>query len=340
MKRRLSLVELRSVAVTACAFLLCAAGQVKAQTGTLGEGGAGANFIRAIGARSLGIGQATVSVPVGTEAVWTNPALIMLSPREASLDFRTKAIVAEPEADVAAAVIIPVQYIGALELFARYMDYGAEEATIGDDVGSTVGVFRNTNLIFGASAATTFFGRLSIGFTAKELQVRFPCTGDCSKVPSDKLASATSNAIDLGAHYYVFRDSSLAIGASAMNFGPRLQFIDREQADSLPSRLTAGISYVRSIQNVPGLRVRVAADVVSRITGGGKGQRYGGELSYLNTVYLRAGYLVKGPGEIDSPTIGFGLARGRVHFDFAQIMAGAVESQTAKPTFFALRYTF
>jgi hypothetical protein len=321
-----------------CALLLGAAGRTNAQTGTEGEGAK--DLIRAIGARSLGIGQATVSVPVGTEAVWTNPALIMLSHRSGSLDFRTKAVVAEPESDIAGAVIIPVQYIGALAFFARYMDYGPQEATIGTDVGSTVAAFRNTSLIFGASAATTFFDRLSVGFSAKELQVRFPCTGDCSQVPSEKLASATSNAIDLGVHYYLLRDSSLAIGASALNFGPRLQLIDREQADSLPSRLAVGVSYVRDIPSAPGLRMRVAADVVSRVTSGGKGQRYGAELSYLNTVYLRAGYLVKGPGEIDSPTIGFGLSRGRVHFDFAQIMAGAVESQTAKPTFFALRYTF
>ena len=286
----------------------------------------------------MGIGQATVAVPMGSESVWSNPALIALSPRELSLDFKTKAIATEPESDLAAAFVFPVRYVGALAVFARYMDYGSQPAT--DTLGNTTGSFNITDLVFGASAATTFFDRLSVGFTAKALQTRFPCTGDCSQVPSDQLASAIVSALDLGVQYFVLRDSSLSIGGAATTFGPRFQQIDREQADSLPSRFTVGASYARAISSVPGLRLRVSADLVSRVAGGGiPGERFGAELTYLNRLYMRGGYIAKGPGEINTPTIGFGVSSGRMHIDFAQMMA-ALGTQNARPTFFALRYTF
>jgi hypothetical protein len=336
MKRRPS--RLRGVVITAGALFLCAAAAGNAQTGTEFE--SGKEFVRAIGARSLGIGLATVAVPMGSESVWSNPALIAFSRREVSLDLHTKALATDPEADIAATVVIPIQYVGSLAFFARYVDNGVQDVSASSP--NPLGSFSNTVLIVGATAATTFFDRLSIGFSAKQLQLRFPCTGDCSQLSSIELAPANTNALDVGAHYLVLcrPTSSLAVGLAATTFGPRFQQIDREQADSLPSRISGGIAYTQIIPNVPDTRLLVSAQVVSRATGGGKpGGRVGAELSYREHVYLRGGYIATGPGEISSPTAGIGLAQGKWHVDLAQLLARTA-TQTAPSTFFALRYVF
>ena len=326
---------MRRLLVASCLALL-GARPASAQTGTIPEGAL--DFIRSIGARSVGMGQAVVAGAEGTEAVWANPALVARSPREGSLDFRNKASAAEAEADVSATLVWPVLPVGSVAAFVRYLNYGAQDVQTGPT--TAVGSFTNTSLIIGASFATTFFDRLAVGVTAKQLRIQFSCTGECSQLGSGSASQPTVSALDFGAQYFVFRDSSLSVGASVVNLGPRLQIVDSPQADPLPARGSVGVVYAPALPSVPDVTLRFAADVVTRISGGDSpGFRIGGEATYLKRFSLRAGYIRKGPGEIDTPTIGFGLTSGRLHVDIAQMMTN-FGAESGRPTFLGLHLDF
>jgi hypothetical protein len=314
--------------------LLTSAGTASlAQTGTRQEGAP--ELVLQIGARTMAMGQAAVAASEGTEGVWANPALIARARREVSFDVRNQANPAEPNSNVALVGVIPGPPVGSMAVFLRYINNGAQPGTTGPD--NTTSEFTPLSYVIGASFATTF-NRFALGFTAKELLIRFSCTGDCSQ--SDPGGRPSVTALDFGAQYFVFGDSSLSLGASVLNLGPKLQIIDAPQADPLPSRGLLGFVYAPVITSVPDVRVRLGGDVVTRLLGGESvGLRFGGEVSYLDRYQLRAGYMTNPAEGTDSPTIGFGLTSGRVHIDLAQIMTNRGALGT-KPTFLTLHFRF
>lgn len=320
-----------------CFALLIGARRAAAQTGETNEGAL--ELIRAIGARSLGMGLAGTAGAFNSEAVWVNPALVARAPREASFDFRNKANAVEPDADVAGVVVVPFQPVGSAALFARYLNNGTQE--VSNVQGVVTGRFTTTTLIVGASMATTFFERFAIGFTAKQFRANFSCTGDCSQLGQQPSTKPSVNALDLGTQIFVRKDSSISIGASAVNLGPKFQYIDSPQADPIPARLNVGLQYSPKFPTVPELEAHFAADVVSRVSNGSSlGFRVGGEVSYLKRYQLRAGYIKSGPGDVDTPTIGFGVTSGKVHIDISQMMTTVGSLGGSHPTFLGLHVGF
>jgi hypothetical protein len=135
-------------------------------------------------------------------------------------------------------------------------------------------------------------------------------------------------------------DSTFSIGLVVRNLGPKLQIRDSPQADPLPARMDAGVLYAPRLPQWPDVRVRVAADVVTRVSGGtAAGFRVGGEASYQERYHVRAGYIKYDNSELSSPTLGFGVSAGKLNVDLAQMMT-ALGAQGARPTFLSLRYTF
>jgi hypothetical protein len=327
----------RSRLVAVLGALALTATSARAQTGDIPEGAP--ELIRATGARTLGMGLAGVSAASGAEAVWWNPALVARSGREARLDVRSKASAGEPESDAAGIVIIPIQRVGVVGLTLRYINNGTFEVT-NPGSGDPVGSFVTTNTIIAATFATTFSDRVAAGVTAKQLRVRLSCTGDCTQVGDDNSNEPTVSALDFGTHVFVRRDSTLSIGVAVRNLGPRFQIRDSPQADPLPERGELGIQYAPKTPRWPGVRVRAAGDVVTRLVGGtGLGYRFGGEATYLDRYAVRAGYMVYGPGEISSPTLGLGLSTTKLSIDISQMMTD-LGSQGSRPTFLSLRYRF
>ena len=80
------------------------------------------------------------------------------------------------------------------------------------------------------------------------------------------------------------------------------------------------------------------ADLVKRLSGGNPGYRLGGEISWQHQYIGRAGYEVNGATG-SGPTVGLGLATGRLRIDFAQFLTDA-GTGSEKPTFLSLRYVF
>lgn len=275
----------------------------------------------------------------GVEALWGNPALAAHSPREASLMMRSSNGPADAQSDLTAGVVVPFKPIAAsIGVFVRYLNFGTFDAT--NSEGVTTGSFTSTNLVIGATFATTFANRLAAGVTLKQLRLGFACTGDCTQATTPGSTQPTATALDFGAQFFATGDSTVSVGAMMRNVGPRLQVIDAEQADPLPSRASVGVLYAPKIESWKDVRVRFTGDVVSRVSGGTSlGFRVGGEVSYAERLHARAGYVEKGPGEISTPTLGFGLTTGKIRVDVAQLMSDPGGTGN-RATFLSLRYDF
>lgn len=82
----------------------------------------------------------------------------------------------------------------------------------------------------------------------------------------------------------------LSIGASLVNVGPKISFINPGQSDQPPSTLLIGAIYYPIQTPLAGLMIGVDAE--KRLYDGGTLSylHYGSELTFLNLIALRAGY--------------------------------------------------
>ena len=285
------------------------------------------------GARSSGMGLAAAASATGSEALWSNPALIARGPREVALH-ATKFLTIDT--DASGAMLIPVQRVGTFGLGVRYLNEGVQPST--DSTGQTTGTFTTTVTVVGATFASPITSRLALGLTYKLLRYAFNCTGTClqtGNVPQ-------TIALDLGAQYLVAKDSSLALGFAFTNAGPKLQVHDASQADALPVRADFGVSVAPRLDQLPKeARVRAAADLVTRVAGGhAPGFRVGVELAWLERYQVRGGYVVNGPiGSGSGPTFGLGFSTGKLQIDLARALSNNL-SASDSPTYLSLRYLF
>jgi hypothetical protein len=311
------------------AIALLSAARLGAQTGLVPEA---LPFLLPIGARSIGAGQAVVGGGSGAEALFWNPALISRGPREFAFNLSEQANdIIGTDADIA--LVWPVPRVGAFAVTLRY--FAEKDQPTTNRSGEVTGTLVPSGVIAAASFAAPFGNRLAAGITLKFLQLGAHCTGSCDLPPFPP----RTGAIDLGVQYYLTRDSSLIVGASAISVGLPLQVNDSPQADPLPTRANAGLSFAPTFPNVPkDLRTRVEADVIKRVSGGGPGYRFGGELSWQNQYVARAGYQLYAPTG-SGPTVGVGLATEKLRIDFAQLLTD-IGVGLGKPTFLSLRYVF
>ena len=332
MRRRLSSVR---VALSLTLLLACGVpvSVVVAQTGAVVEGAP--DLLLPTGARALGMGLAVAAAATGPDALWWNPALVARASREVAFNL---AKVLAVDTDAGAVVILPVQRAFTVGFSVRYIDEGQQDATSLDQNGIG-GTFDVSTAIVGASFAAPFGDRFAAGFTAKLLRLNFACTGACNaNAPS---TAPTTEALDLGAQYFVTRDSTLSVAAVVSNVGFRLQIIDAPQADPLPDRFETGALYCPKFAAMPpDQRVRFAADIITRLNGeGGPGYRVGGEWSWQDHVEARAGYVQSGP--IGSgPTFGLGFQAGSWQIDLARMLSDASVTSGPPPTLITFGFRF
>lgn len=301
-----------------------------AQSGIVVEGAP--DLILPTGARTLGMGQAAAATVSGAEALWWNPAAVARGPREISGGFVSNVLL--PATDVSVAFVYPIPKVMTVALSIRYLNNGQQPAV--DTGGQTTGSFFPTSSTIAATFAAPFGDRLNIGLNVKLLQVGFSCTGTCDLPGGTPL----TGALDFGAQYAFTKDSLFAAGIAVRNVGLPLQVNDSPQADPLPGRVDAGLAFTPRLTQYPGVHFTVAGDVVTRLNGeGGPGFRLGGEVSWLNQYFARAGYVAEGPNG-SGPSFGVGITRGRWRVDFAQFVAAGEGAPGTKPTYFSLRYVF
>jgi hypothetical protein len=316
--------------VFSCFALLGIGRVVRAQTGQPVEGALWA--IVPTGARAVGMGQAVAATAEGVEALWWNPALIARGNRE--LAFGIQNGIGSTVADASVGFVYPIRHVASFGINLRYIDEGETPGTLND---IQVGSMRTSDRVLTGTFAAPFGDRLALGMSLKIISINFDKTGIVPNAPPGK---PVSGGIDVGGQYIVTKDSLVVIGAAVRNVGIPLQVNDVAQADPLPSRADVGIEFKPRLRDYPEVGIRIATDVITRLTGGGgPGYRLGGEASWIKRYFARAGYIVN--GETGSgPTFGVGASFARWRIDFAQFSNDLGAATGQKPTFLSARYVF
>jgi hypothetical protein len=156
--------------------------------------------------------------------------------------------------------------------------------------------------------------------------------------------TATAVAADLGLLYKTPFLAGLSLGANLSNMGPKVSYIDRAQADPLPTTLKAGFAY--RILDQEFNKLTIASDInkelVVRDEFGRSDEFYeavfsswsdgdliesliwniGAEYWYSTLVGLRAGYWNDDLGKVFPYTFGVSLKYSTYRFDFSYLSAG------------------
>lgn len=273
-----------------------------------------------VGARAAAMGTAIVAER-GGESIWWNPAgIARLAKPEFAIDHFSSAFI---ESGDAASLVLPVGPIGVFAVGARLFNYGGQVAKDNNNIETGTASTRST--VLSSSFAASFGERFSAGLTFRLYQFAAICSGICG----DALLVAgdfTTGMLDAGVQYRTSPTSPLEFGAVMSNLGPSLQVHDLAQADALPTTIRVGLSYrPTSTSWDPAIRLRTTAEFVTTPSLSNKEIHLGGELGYVAgdaTLTLRGGYIYQQAGTLDSsaqPSVGFGIASGRVQLDFAQL---------------------
>ena len=332
MRRRHSRAGERLVA-TACALAaLAAPPRAASAQGDLAKEGA-LFLLLPVGARSVGMGQAVVAGEPGSEGLWENPAsLARLTRPELALN-HSESLTGKLDALV---LVVPRGRAGVFTAAAYYLNYGAQDNT--DQFGNVIGSSNPKDVILAGSYAATFGPRVRAGITAKFIQDRLDCGGDCSGIASHVVKGF---AYDFGVQVAADTAGRLTLGASVQSLGQALQINDVAQADPLPSRVHFGAQYVMPGVDrvVAGGELRLATEVVSDLGLEQRSVRVGGEFVYRRQFFLRVGF-ASGSDASAGASLGLGFEGRAVSFDFARSTAGLSADAGQPPTYLTFRIRF
>ena len=290
-----------------------------------------------IGARATAMGAASVAEQ-GSEAIWWNPAgLARLTKPAFALDHFENIFVTSGDA---ISFILPAGAVGVFGIAARLFNYDTLSTT--SQTGEDIGITSPRSIAVGASFAASFGQRFSAGFSFRVYQLNVACSGVCADVfPT----SPYTGYLDAGIQFRPSAAGPLQFGVLLRNVGPNLQVHDQPQADALPARLHVGMSYQPTSPSWdPSLRVTGTAEFVSSPALSSKELHFGGELAYTSgstLLLVRGGYVMQGAtggGERGTgPSIGVGLASGRVQVDLARIFETFSTNLGKPPTYISIR---
>jgi len=333
MRRRRSDASPARTAARVAAALLVLGVLSRPLRGQAGVAREGALFLLVpVGARAVGQGQAVVAANPGGEAVWWNPAALAWAPRRDLTVSYSSTFVATGSA---LTVVLPAGRAGVLTGAAYLLDYGEQQAT--DEFGVT-GTLYPRSVVLAAAYAATFGTRTAAGLTYKLVQQRFDCSGSCG---ASATGTASTSAFDFGLQLLGGPDRRLAVGAAVRHVGFRLQVLDSEQADPLPTRVHLGAQYrpARFEKVVPSAELRLNAELVDRLAPSRPSVRLGGECTFEQTYIVRGGF-VTGGGDASGAAVGIGVRRGGLAVDFARAFGGFSADAGQPPTYISLRFTF
>jgi hypothetical protein len=151
---------------------------------------------------------------------------------------------------------------------------------------------------------------------------------------------AVTWALDLGLLYHGPFDG-LSLGVNVQNIGPKLTYIDAQQADPLSRNVRFGTAY--NIMNSKYSKLTAAWDFTKTIVDLTPDRpwreeikdmvHHGGlEFWYLGpaSLALRTGYVMDEVGQIKGATYGAGVGYRRIQFDFAMEPGGDLQSYNRK----------
>ena len=318
------------------ALCLTAVPAVPAAAQTAPTATGGAFLLLPVGARATALGQAAAADGGTSEALFWNPAGLAALARSEIAIHHTNQFFGNTDALVLA---LPSPSFGTVAVAAYIVDYGDVPVTLPGGGGEPVGRIGSRNIALMASYATAVVGGLAAGITYKLVQFRVDCTGDCTNVPT---AAGTTHAVDVGIRY-VFAGLPLVVGAAVRNVGFKLQVNNQAQADPLPARLQAGLTYSvrRPPPGVDGLDVRILADLQGAVGQGSLAPvtLIGIETGVRDVIRLRGGYAFL-DSDAKGPSLGIGVSVGSVTFDLARVFFANDDLGEKEPVHVSLRASF
>ncbi len=297
------------------------------------------------GARAGGMGEAFVAVADDATATWWNPAgLAFLNKQELTFmhvnwlpTFRLDDLYYDY-----ISYITTVEDWGTVGTNVVFLNLGETEGR--DELNNPTGTFRTFETALTGSYGSTLSDNMALG-----LNVKFIYSHLADRGAGQERGSGTSTdfAIDLGLLYKTHDPllyKPLNFGANLANMGPKMSYIDRAQADPIPTNLKFGFawSFVSDEYNKLSLVGDVNKLLVTKHEDGETDPFYiaivtswfdcpfwydliyntGLEYWYSDLVALRVGYWNDEIGKVKPITYGASFQVSTYRFDFSYISAG------------------
>lgn len=305
-----------------------------------GESGAPANegalfLLLPVGAQGVATGRAMTATPTQEAAFW-NPAGLARIDRSRFLMYRGETLAGEA---TAVSLLLNPTSLGAFGLSYQLLDVGTQDLT--DSEGMTLGSISVRSHLGILSFAAPIRTRLNAGVNFKLVQFRVSCRGQCV----DPGIVASTYAVDLGLQAMPVQRIPLRVGAMVAHLGPKLQVVNAEQADPLPTRLRLSAAYdvLRHFFPDEDFELWTTMELEDRWREPGSPSAYfGTEFSSgtRDVVFVRAGYVL---GRIDQPdgaAVGIGLRYERLEIAVAKSLARPGLSGEGEPVHVTLGVLF
>ncbi|MBC7187425.1 MAG: PorV/PorQ family protein [Calditrichaeota bacterium] len=302
-------------------------------------------FLRiAPGARAAGMGESFCAVADDATAVYWNPAgLAFQKGREITL-MHAKWLpqLADDLFYEFGAFRLPIEGLGTFGFNVTYINYG-EQIWTGEEGPEELGRFTSYEFAVSAHYATKLNDNLGLGLSMRYIRSSL---ADVPIGAAKDPGKATAFSMDLSALYKAPWLRGLALGANLSNMGPKITYVDADQADPLPTNLSLGASYrlVDTEYNKLTLAVQGDKELVRRYKDGTSDPFYkaiftswtddsfseelkewilgaGVEYWYANLIALRAGYHYDEIGKVKFPSFGAGIQYSLYRFDFGYVAA-------------------
>ena len=188
-----------------------------------------------------------------------------------------------------------------------FLSYGKIVRT--DEQGTELGTFDSFDLAVTGSFGTSLTNKLKGGVSAKVIHSRLAEQGAGEEKGK---GTSTGFAVDFGLLYQY--SPRLTLGMAVTNLGWPMKYIDAAQSDDLPRNLALGFAY--KLKNSEYLSVLATAEANKLLVGLNDGLSTelkevilngGMEITYLNLISGRIGYIYDQEGQIKTMTLGFGL---------------------------------
>ncbi len=196
------------------------------------------------GARPCGMGEAFVAIADDATTTWWNPAgLAFLERRELTL-MHTNWLPEFNLPDLYYDFISFTNFVedwGTFGFNVVFINLGESPRT--DDLGRTLGYFRTFETCLNGSYGATVTENFGLGLNVKFIYSHLSDVGAGQEKGS---GVATNFAVDLGVLYKMtdpLLHKQLSFGANLANMGPKMSYIDRAQADPIPTNLKFGLAY-------------------------------------------------------------------------------------------------
>jgi len=326
--------------------------------------------------RAGGMGESGTALADNSAAIFWNPAgLAFQTGSEVSITHSNW--LPQFHLDIFYDYLTYKQYVddidGTVSASITFMNFGQFVRT--DAAGNQVGTFRSFDGALTLGYATKLSNDWGIGFNARVIHSRLSTQGTEGEEGS---GVATSVSFDLAAMWRPAKlnlplignfDNRLSIGANLSNVGPNIYYIDKKQADPIPTNLRLGFAF-RLFQNeynsltytldFSRLLIQVPSDSTqsrdgwakSLITSWGNKNMLREIVTTMGFEYwygkpgdfmfaLRAGYFYEDPdfGNRKFITIGAGLRYDLYGFDFSYLTTSVFKNGANHPLNDTLRFT-